>query len=543
MNGEFAVVLHSHLPYVRGAGRWPHGEEWVHEAILGTYLPLLVALHDLRDQRVPFRLSIGLTPTLLAQLADADISLRFMEYAEDQIRRASVDASDSASAGHGARGLLSVGYRDRYTELFAAYRDRFGRDLPGAFGALARTGHLEILWSAATHGYLPLLDDDSIEAQLATGRLSSERILGVAPGGGFWLPECAYRPGLERALERNGIRHFIVDPALVAGRRAFPRALQRPQFGRSGGGLSTAASEPRFAHEHPLSSGAADPLVPHLVGDSRVVAVARHSEISGQVWSAAAGYPGDQAYREFHRKDARSGLRYWRVSGPGVGLGEKLDYDPAAAARRVAVHAEHFMRSVCELLDARRDPGLVTAAFDTELFGHWWYEGVDWLTLVLKGMAARGRPATTLARYLEARPPTTRVELAEGSWGADNDHSTWANPRVDWMHEETAAMAGSLRRITGVPAGDALRRRATQVALRELLLAEASDWPFLITTNQATDYAAERFRVHAGRFTRALELAQWGAAGDEAELRVLEGVAPVFDGVLRGFSAAEPVAG
>jgi 1,4-alpha-glucan branching enzyme len=199
MTDAYALVLHSHLPYVRGAGRWPHGEEWVHEAILGTYLPLLVLLHDLRDEGVRYRITIGLTPTLIEQLADPDICTRFLAYADDQIRRAELDAWDFGVAGASAKQAVAEFYRGSYGRLKLAFTQRFGRDIVGAFADLARTGEVEILTSAATHGYLPLLDARSVEAQLRVGLASTKRLVGIEPTG-IWLPECAYKPGLERAL-------------------------------------------------------------------------------------------------------------------------------------------------------------------------------------------------------------------------------------------------------------------------------------------------------------------------------------------------------
>ena len=520
MSDAYALVLHSHLPYVRGAGRWPHGEEWVHEAILGTYLPLLVLLHDLRAERVRYRITIGLTPTLIEQLADPDINTRFLAYADDQIRRAELDAWDFGVAGWTGRQKVAEFYRGSYVRLKQAYLERFDRDIVGAFAELARTGEVEILTSAATHGYLPLLDARSVEAQLAIGRASTERLTGLAPTG-IWLPECAYRPGLEYALERHGLTHFFTDAALTRGRE-IRTATQR--FGSkrerwSGGGGPTAIAELRV----PATGRSVDLFEPYLVGDSSVAAVARHPEISGQVWSAAQGYPGDPFYREFHRKDDRSGLRYWRVTATTVGLGEKAEYDIAAAAERVREHARHFARSVREELAAYRASsgrdGMVVTTFDSELFGHWWFEGIDWLALVLRDL---GEIATTVAERLHAQAPRERVALAEGSWGKNNDHSTWLAPQTQWMWDLIDGAAARVRALADDPPKDAFRRRAADHALRELLLLESSDWPFLVTTGQAGDYAAERFRSHAQRLDRALELAGHGTGGDEIELVSLE---------------------
>ena len=519
MSDAYALVLHSHLPYVRGAGRWPHGEEWVHEAILGTYLPLLVLLHDLRAEGVRYRITIGLTPTLIEQLADPDIGTRFLAYADDQIHRAELDAWDFGVAGASAKQAVAEFYRASYTRLKLAFTRRFERDLVGAFADLARTGEVEILTSGATHGYLPLLDARSVEAQLAVGLASTKRLTGLEPTG-IWLPECAYKPGLERALERHGFTHFFTDAALMrgqeVGRAAKPYRSTRSDR-HSGAGAPVAVLD-----LDPLVDPTVDVFRPYLVADSAVAAVSRHPEISGQVWSASQGYPGDPFYREFHRKDDRSGLRYWRVTGT-TDLGDKAEYAVGLAAERVREHARHFAASVREELAAHRAAtgrdGMLVTTFDSELFGHWWFEGVDWLGLVLREL---GDLSTTVADRLEAQPPRERVALAEGSWGKNNDHSTWLAPQTQWMWDGIRSAAAKVQILAAAPPRDALRRRAADHALRELLLLESSDWPFLVTTGQAGDYAAERFRSHAQRLGRALEIAAHGTAGDEVELRSLE---------------------
>ena len=530
MTDAYALVLHSHLPYVRGAGRWPHGEEWVHEAILGTYLPLLVLLHDLRAEGVRYRITIGLTPPLLEQLADADIGTRFLAYADDQIRRAELDAWDFGVAGDSARQAVAEFYRGSYGRLKLAYLQRFDRDIVGAFADLARTGEVEILTSAATHGYLPLLDARSVEAQLSLGRSATRRLTGLDPTG-IWLPECAYRPGLERALERHGLTHFFIDAALMRGRevaRAAERFRTRPGDRHSGNGDAAAVLEPLEPQEppeqlEPFVGPTVDLFRPYLVADSAVAAISRHPEISGQVWSAARGYPGDPYYREFHRKDDRSGLRYWRVTATTVDLGNKAEYVVTLAADRVREHARHFAASVREELAAHRAStgrdGMVVTTFDSELFGHWWFEGVDWLGLVLRELSDL---ETTIAGRLAEQPPCERIGLAEGSWGKNNDHSTWLAPQTQWMWDGIRAAAQRVRVVADDPPRDALRKRAADQALRELLLLESSDWPFLVTTGQAADYAAERFRSHAQRLDRSLWLAAHGTGNDDVELLSLE---------------------
>src|SRR5213079_2427334 len=492
--GAFVLALHSHLPYCRGAGRWPHGEEWIHEAVLGTYLPLLVLLHDLRAAGVAYRIVIGLTPILIEQLADRDINVRTLEYIDDQVTRAENDVRRFTEAPDQGRAELARFYVASYRRLREAYRGRFGRDLVRAFADLAKSGHVEILTSAATHGYLPLLDRASVEAQLRIGLRSSRRLLGFAPKG-IWLPECAYAPGLETVLEDHGLTHFFTDAALLPG-GARPAADVAGRRGKSELGRFAA----REAHTAvaPVATVATptevDLLRPYYVGDSSVVAIARHERVSGQVWSAFMGYPGDAHYREFHRKDDQSGLRYWRVT---------------------SVHKE-----LSGPQTDGQDP-LLAVTFDSELFGHWWFEGVDWLGLVLRELATSDVAVATAAEYLDRDPPKERIALSEGSWGKNNDHSTWLNEGTAWMWDELGRLA---REIDGLraspPRDDPFRERASRQAVRELLLAQSSDWPFLVTNGQAADYAVERFRSHVHRFRRALALAHSGdATEDETELR------------------------
>lgn len=531
MADAFAFVLHGHLPYARGAGRWPHGEEWLHEAILGTYLPLLVQLHDLRDAGVPYRLTLGLTPVLLEQLADDDIRQRFDEYLADQQRRAESDVNRFNELGDYALETLATRYVAHFEALGQAYRRPFSHDLVGAFRDLARTGHLEVLTSAATHGYLPLLRrPTAIRAQLRTGISSTRRLLGIEPSG-VWLPECAYVAGLERYLEEAGLTHFFVDAPLLVGREVAPTESVFRLAGGDGRrawasgdplvGPGEVEAEPRLEAGR---LGDADLLTPYLVGGSRVAAIARHPRVSGQVWSAQHGYPGDASYREFHRKDDVSGLRYWRVVDPRVGLGEKEVYDWDAAFARTHVHAAHFVDLVRGELAAHRAAagrdGLLVAAFDLELFGHWWFEGVAWLGETLRRFGEGSPTTTSVAAHLAASPPAVSITLFEGSWGRGNDHSTWLNDRTAETWPELDRAAEVLEDLVATPPRSRLAERAVAQATRELLIAQASDWQFLITTGQAEAYARERFRTHLLRFYRAAEIARRG--GDEGELAALE---------------------
>jgi 1,4-alpha-glucan branching enzyme len=474
---------------------------------------------------LPYRIVIGLTPILIEQLADRDLNVRTLEYIDDQVLRAGKDLRRFADAGDRAHAELADFYVGSYSRLREAYRTRFGRDLVGAFADLAKTGHVEILTSAATHGYLPLLDRASVEAQLSVGIRSSRRLTGLDPTG-IWLPECAYAPGLEKALAAHGITHFFTDAALLPG-HARPAGDMARRRGQSELGRWAPQEERVHVATAPTSSSDVDLLRPYYVADSDVVAIARHDRVSSQVWSAFTGYPGDAQYREFHRKDTTSGLRYWRVTSVHKGLGEKEEYSPSRAAERAREHAGHFVNVVREELSGRsadgRDP-LLAVTFDSELFGHWWFEGVDWLGLVLRELTESDIRVATAAEYLDREPPKERIALSEGSWGKNNDHSTWLNEGTAWMWDELERLARDMDGLrSSGPRGDPFRERAARQAMRELLLTQSSDWPFLVTTGQAADYAVERFRSHAHRFRRAVALAHSGdPTEDEVELRSLE---------------------
>ena len=355
--GAFTFVLHSHLPYCRRAGRWPHGEEWLHEAIAETYLPLLSALYDLRDDGVPFRLTIGITPVLTEQLADDLVLEHFREYARERIERADKDVARLAKAGD-AQQVRPGGLLPRLVsgQPGCPGHQRFGNDIVGAFRQLSDEGYLEIVTCAATHGYLPLFSRDStIHAQIAAGAAAHQRHYGRAPRS-IWLPECAYRPAY---LGRRGCAE--------AGNRGVPgRGGARPLLRRDSRrrGRDTRGQghrrRGRTLRRHPAAlrgphSGLRRADQPHhrsavLGGGAEVAVIGRNNRTGMQVWSADWGYPGDGAYREFHKKDGVSGLQYWRVTGPKLDLAQKGLYDPAGRTGPRREHARHFAGLVEEVV-------------------------------------------------------------------------------------------------------------------------------------------------------------------------------------------------
>ena len=521
---------------------WPHGEEWVHEAIAETYLPLLNAFYDLEEEGVDFHVTLGITPILAEQLGDELIADHFITYAAERAAWAAADIPRFEEAGDDGMTKLARFYHDWYSRALSSFTDRFHRDLLVAAKGLQDRGHIEISTSAATHGYLPLVSRDStIYGQLATGVASYRRHFGRDPKA-IWLPECAYRPavmdnsdpehpvqrpGLESFLAALGIQVFFSETHLVEGGLPVGRAA-----GDAIGGYGMVPQRYSVPLSPDEQKEPGTTYQAYWVGDApgEVAVLARNNRTSQQVWSGDFGYPGDANYREFHRKDAVSGMQYWKITGPGVDLGGKQSYDPDVASGRTQDHARHFVHLVEELLTEYADqtgkPGVIASNYDTELFGHWWFEGVEWLKNVLRGLAASEVvDLTTASGIIENYPPEKVMDVPEGSWGSGGNHFTWMNVDTEWMwpiiHAAESRMESLVARFPD--ANGELEELLDQTA-RELLLLESSDWPFLVTTGQAKEYAIERFTEHTDRFNRLADVAESAGRVTDEDRAYLDGL-------------------
>ncbi len=514
--GAFTFVLHSHIPYVRQAGRWPHGEEWIHEAAAESYIPLLDRLNKLQDRGVRNCLTIGLTPILLEQLADEDVQRNFVAYLDEKSRAAEADISRFEKASEPHMAYLAGFYCEWYRRIKDHFIDQYNGNLVSAFRRLQDNDVIEIITCGATHGYLPLLDrDESINLQLRTAVESYHRHMGRDPRA-IWLPECAYRPGyladdgrerpgLEVFLARLRLKLFFTETHMIEGGR--PVGVAAGQAIGPYGSITRRYLVPTSEVE------AAEPgttYLPYYVASPDVAVIGRNNRTGLQVWSAEWGYPGDYDYREFHKKDGISGMQYWRVTGARIDLAQKGAYHPDWAMFKVGQHADHFARLVSELINEfhanHKDFCIVSANYDTELFGHWWFEGVDWVAEVLERLAASEQvELTTASKYLAEHPPKTVIDLPEGSWGAGGTHFVWQNADTEWLWP---LIHGAERRMLKIAEKRQKADENTTIVLnqaaRELLLLQSSDWPFLITTGQAREYAIQRFRNHLERFTQLI---------------------------------------
>ncbi|MGE3269669.1 MAG: 1,4-alpha-glucan branching protein domain-containing protein [Chloroflexota bacterium] len=524
--GACSFVLQGHVPYVRQAGRWLHGEFWLHDAIAETYLPLFSTLSDLAEHEVPARLTLSLTPVLAEQLADPQVVQRFEGYILDRAEHAARDVSRFDRAGDLHARYLAHWYENFYNRTLAIFRGRFNRNLVGAARRLQDSGHLEIATSAATHPYLPLLSrDSSVNAQLATAMRSYRRDFRRDPTS-IWLPECGYRParpgaggmvqpGLEQHLSMQGLSLFFAETHAVVGGRPVGKAMNDVVGPYSG-------IPRRYQVPTPTSLPVSDRTTfqAYRVADSDVSVLGRSTRSGLQVWSIAHGYPGDFDYRDPDRRDGLSGLRYWRVTGPKIEPSARDWYHPDWAEGKISTHADHFARVVEDLLREYHERtgqyGIVAGIFDAALFGGWWFEGVRWLGEVLARLARMETvDLVTAASYVQSNPATESIALPESSWGMGGKHFTWDNVDTHWMwpiihaaEERMERLAATYRRADG-----AMLEVLSQTA-RELLLLQASDWPSLMTTGLAGEYGHERFREHVERFDRLAAIAEGGYVDD-----------------------------
>jgi 1,4-alpha-glucan branching enzyme len=542
--GSFTFVLHGHLPYVLSHGVWPHGMDWIFEAASECYLPLLDAFTTLAAEGISPKVTMGLTPVLTEQLRDESFKEGFDDYLRTRIAAAEQNAVEFRQRKEPLLERLAYTWRDEFTGIRARFHEQYGRDIPGAFARLQDAGHLEVITCAATHGYLPLLGDDTaVRAQVRQGVESYQRHYGRMPRG-IWLPECAYRPsymwkspipgagpqqpmlraGVEEVLSEEGLEYFFVDSHLLMG--GTTQGVYANRFNALKALWEQAQQAMVVQPEHFDHS----PYRPYFCsGPYKGPAVSfftRDERTGLQVWSGEHGYPGDGNYLDFHKKHYPGGLRYWKVTSAKADLADKQIYFPDDIEERLDGNAEHFAWLVETLLaenPQENAPAILTAPYDAELFGHWWYEGPRWMYKVLKRLHENGRVTLqTAGDYLHAYPPSVGVALPEGSWGQGGFHWIWLNDWTSWTWKVIYKAEETMRELARQYAHveDANLHRLLQQTARELLLLESSDWQFLISTWSARDYAEMRLQEHRDVFERLTAMVrQYAATGalDDAD--------------------------
>lgn len=529
MKGYFTFVLHSHLPYVINHGEWPHGMDWLYEAAAETYVPLLKEFDALVAESISPKVTLGITPILVEQLASEKFKYGFIHYLDQKIEAALENKDEFAKIKNEHLEKVSVFWEEYYTDIKNIFIDIYSRNVLAGFRKLQDNDHLEIITCAATHGYFPLLgSDEAIDAQVRVGKESYKRHFGRDPKG-MWLPECAYRPsyewsspiaeypkkfhrkGVEEFLYKYDIQYFIVDKHLIMGgegkgvyidRFSSLKQLWR-QFEKNW--QPTDEIKERSIYENYLVTS---------TGTGRAaVAYGRHEESALQVWSGEYGYPGDGRYLDFHKKHYPGGHRFWKVTSAKADLADKMEYYPEDVEEALENQASHFVNILHEYINGHYDNtgkvGVLTAPFDTELFGHWWFEGTRWLGKVLRKLnSSADVKKVTLGEHLRENQPSVSVSLPEGSWGQGGFHYIWLNKWTEWTWKHIYAAEDRLTELadTYKDTKDETLRHLLNIMARQLLLLESSDWQFLISTWSARDYAEDRIAVHNERIKKIDEI-------------------------------------
>jgi len=496
--GYLALVLHTHLPYVRHPEHEFFLEErWFYEALTESYIPLIHVFESLVNDGVNFRITMSLTPPLMSMLSDELLQERYSKHITKLIELSEKEIDRTKWEPHFHR--LAHLYRDHFIRASQTFHDRYHRNLLSAFRRLQDLGVLEIITSGATHGYFPLLGvrREAVRAQVGAAVDLYTRLMGRPPLG-FWLPECGYHPGDDRILDEFGLKYFFSDTH----------------------GIMYATTRPKYGVYAPVYC------------PSGVAAFGRDNETSKQVWSVHEGYPGDFDYREYYRDIGwdldfdymkpyihpnglriNTGLKYYRITEK---TDNKQPYNPERASQKAAMHAGNFMFNrekqvefLAKIFD--RKP-IIVSPYDTELFGHWWFEGPQFLNFLIRKIAYDQQTIKliTPSDYLKEYPVNQVTTPTASSWGYKGYHEVWLEGSNSWIYRHMHKAAERMTELASMfpdASGDLLR--ALKQAARELLLAQSSDWAFIIKTGTMVDYAVKRFKQHIHNFNGLYEDIKW----------------------------------
>ncbi len=519
--GFLGIILHAHLPFVRHPEYDSFFEEiWLFEAITECYVPLIRSLERLHRDQVNYRLTLSLSPPLISMLSDELLQSRYLIYINNRLELAEKEII--RTRGIPEYHKLARLYRRLYQNTLNIFARQYDCNLLTAFQKFNAAGNLELITCAATHGFLPLLNksEAAVRNQINTGVETFISHLGFAPAG-FWLPECGYYPGLEKHLKNAGIHYFFVDSH----------------------GIDNASIAPPNSVYAPLNCG------------NNVMAFARDPESSRQVWSSHDGYPGDYDYREYYSDIGfeldldyiapyildehiriNTGIKYHRVTGTDRA---KEIYHPRQALHKAQQHAHDFINKrqlqINRLSTGMDRPPIIVSPYDAELFGHWWFEGPQWLEWVLRFADKDTNALQTIScgDYLQQISTHQQAVPSASTWGDQGYSSFWINETNDWiyplLHKAGADMEKLASSFTGVKASP-LQERALNQAVRSLLLAQASDWPFIMKTGTTVEYARKRITDHLARFNYLRDCIRNNAI-NERYLCALEILDDVFPGV------------
>jgi 1,4-alpha-glucan branching enzyme len=493
--GYLSLVLHAHLPFVRHPEYEDFLEEdWLYEAITETYIPLIDVYDNLIDDGVDFRITMSLTPPLCGMLSDSLLMQRYFNYLSKRVELAEkevIRTKNSLNLNETAKM-----YERKLKTALYIFEEKYKRNLLTAFKKFQDLGKLEIITCGATHGFFPhMTNKNNVRAQVAVACEDYERHFGRRPRG-IWLPECAYRIGDDEILKENGIDYFFTDTH----------------------GLIYGVPQPKFGVHAPV------------VCPSGVYAFARDVESSKQVWSAECGYPGDHRYRDFYRDIGYDleydyikpylhsdgvrrnvGLKYYKITGK-VGLSDKKEYWPQDALDAASEHAGNFMfnreKQVEYLYNLSEKKPIIVSPYDAELFGHWWYEGPDFINFLIRKMHydQNNLKLITPSEYIKINQDIQEQIPASSSWGDKGYYEVWLNGSNDWIYRHLHRIGDIMVELANkYSEASGIKKRALNQAARELLLAQSSDWAFIMTTGTMIEYAEKRTRDHVNRFLALYE--------------------------------------
>lgn len=504
-HGSYILVLHTHMPWVM----YHEGleVEWLLEAAAETYIPLLDVMYKLVDEGISPKVTFTISPVLAEQLALDHFKEQFLAYCAKKVEVARNDRKQFEQADPHLAYLASR-WESYYGQIAVRFTETYKKDLIGAFRRLQDEGHIEIMTCGATHAYFPAaLEDTSIQAQVRTAVESHTKHFGRQPKG-FWLPECGYRPacrwappvgskageipyprkGVEEFLSEADIGYFVVDNHQLM--KAFPQDFVKDPF---------------FAHR---ARGAQTPKEP-------VAVFARDIPLSLQVWRHEIGYPGDGAYLDFHKRHSEGRLRYWKITHNKADMAYKDYYYPDDAVdQKVLEHAGnykfHIAGSLKHHFEQTGAASMVLTAFDTELYGHWWFEGPLFIYHVIKWVHKDPEIKTeTCSEFLDRIPPRGDVFLPESSWGAGYDSSTWINKEVAWVldrdYDAEREMQYLAREFFYTKDPDHIK--ILKQCARELMVLMSSDWKFMISNWSTRDHAERRVGQHYSDFKQLAKMA------------------------------------
>lgn len=506
-NGYLVLLLHAHLPYVRHPEYESFVEEnWLFEGISETYLPILRMLDSLERDKVEFKLALSISPTLTTMLQDELLQQRYIAHLHAQLELAEKEIS--RTRGDDQFRPLAEMYRTLYEINLRDFTEKYENDITRGFDYYYKRGKLEILATAATHAFLPLYmqHPPAVRAQVQIGVADHARVFGKAPRG-FWLPECGYSPGLEEYLSDQGIQYFFVATHGLV-----------------------------FADKRP-TAGVYEPVT----CPNGVAVFGGDHASTNAIWSAEDGYPSDISYRDFYRDIGHdlpldyigpylpeesirinTGFKYYAVTGK---TNDKRPYNPEAAARKTRGHADNFVYKLSERIDRLSSlmsaPPVVSCPFDAELFGHWWFEGPSWLELTIRRIADSPIKLITPSEYLKVHPKHETSVPAFSSWGNKGYSEVWLDGSNDWLYRHThKAIERMSELVERFPNQSGLKRRALNQAAREVLLSQASDWPFVMRAGTAVPYSVRRVKDHIANVAHVYEALSRGAIGTEWLTRV-----------------------